>query len=84
MALAPPLKVRYLKSERLNKERYKSEWEPVLQLLEVPFSQLIVADDGAGANGVRFIRLRFAGMSRGVVILDDIGVRSLDSLERGD
>jgi len=69
--LAPPLKVRYLKSESLNKKRYKADWEPVLQTFEVPLATL-AKDDIAN---IRQLRIRFDGSEPGVVILDDIGIR---------
>ena len=69
--LAPPLKVRYLKNEAENTSRYKSDWEPVLQQLEIPFSML-----GGDPRQVRVIDISFEHMPPGVVILDDIGVRT--------
>lgn len=69
--LAPPLKVRYLKSEGLNKERYKADWEPVLQVFEVPLSALAMGDIAA----IRQLRIRFDSSEPGVAILDDIGIR---------
>lgn len=74
-ALAPPLRVQYLKSETLNKESYKSSWEPVLQHLEIPLDVLrSVAADGTPLP-IESLSLRFAGVPEGVVIVDDIGVR---------
>ncbi len=75
--LAPPLRVQYLKSERLNNERYNAEWEPVLQHIEVPLRQLL-SDDDDDATGIRYLRLRFGQTGPGVVLLDDIGVRRPD------
>ena len=72
--LAPPLRVQYLKSERLNEERYNAEWEPVLQHMEVPLRQLL-PDDDDGVTGIRYLRLRFGQTGPGVVLLDDIGLR---------
>jgi len=69
--LAPPLKVRYLKSAGLNKERYKADWEPVLQVFEVPLSTLT----GDNIADIRQLRIRFDSNEPGVVILDDIGIR---------
>jgi dienelactone hydrolase len=73
--LAPPLRVQYLKPESLNKERYKSEWEPVLQAFEVPLSVFAAEGDGWQVSDIRFLRFRFDQASEGVVILDDIGIR---------
>lgn len=72
--LAPPLKVRYLKSERLNKERYKADWEPVLQTLEIP----LVDIGGDVIPRIREILITFDGEEPGVVILDDIGIRRIN------
>jgi len=69
--LAPPLKVRFLKSEKLNSERYKADWEPILQVFEVPISLLA----GGDVSAIRQLRFNFDNAEPGVVILDDIGVR---------
>jgi len=63
--------VRYLKSKDLNDELYKADWEPVLQVFEVPLATL-AGDDIAA---VRQLRIRFDNSEPGVVILDDIGIR---------
>lgn len=75
--LAPPLKVRYLKSERLNKERYKADWEPILQTLEIP----LVDIGGDVIPRIREILIIFDGEEPGVVILDDIGIRRINNGE---
>ena len=69
--LAPPLKVRFLKSKGLNDKRYKADWEPVLQVFEVPLAALA----GDDITSVRQLRIRFDKTEPGVVILDDIGIR---------
>ncbi|MGI9204953.1 MAG: hypothetical protein ACR2Q3_13145 [Woeseiaceae bacterium] len=69
--LAPPLKVRYLKPEDVSKKRYKADWEPVLQVFEVPLSTLTSGDIAS----IRQLRIRFDASEPGVVILDDIGIR---------
>ena len=79
--LAPPFRVRYLKHEGDNEDRYKADWEPVLQLLEVPLGALL---NGADPGTVRELRIRFSDMAEGVVILDDIGVRRTGPAVAGD
>lgn len=69
--LAPPLKVRYLKNEAENKSRYKSDWEAVLQQLEIPFTAF-----GGDPRRVRAISFSFPDIPSGVVIIDDIGTRT--------
>ena len=69
--LAPPLKVRYLKSKGLNDKLYKADWEPVLQVFEAPLAALA----GDDITAVRQLRIRFDNSEPGVVILDDIGIR---------
>ena len=69
--LAPPLKVRFLKSEKLNDKRYKADWEPILQVFEVP----LLALAGGDISAVRELRFRFDHAEPGVVIIDNIGIR---------
>lgn len=82
--LAPPLRVQYLKSERLNKETYNAVWEPVLQHMEIPLQRLLTADGSAAVPGIRYIRLRFGQTRSGVVIVDDIGLRRSTNQQRGE
>ena len=72
-SIAPPLKVRYFKSERRNKDAYNTDWDPVLQTVDVPIADL---SEPRGGATISRIRLRFGGAEDGVVIVDDIGLRS--------
>jgi hypothetical protein len=67
--VAPPLRVQYLKSAALNRERYDELWEAVLQTVEVPLP-------GIAPEAVRAVRLRFDGSCAGTAILDRIGVQT--------
>ena len=73
--LAPPLRVRYLKHEALNDERYKDNWEPVLQYLEVPLARFAPTAQEGEVQGFRYIALEFDDAAPGVAIVDNIGVR---------
>lgn len=84
VALAPPLRVQYLKSKRLNTAGYKSEWEAVLQHVEVPLAALSTIDDSGRPTAIRTLRFRFADAPAGVVIFDDIGVRRAITPTNGD
>lgn len=70
-ALAPPLRVRQLKNASATKDEYKSDWEPVLQHVEVP----LAAFPEIEPTTLQHVRLRFDGNAPGVVLLDDIGFR---------
>ncbi len=74
--LAPPLRVQFMKPESLNNRRYNSAWEPVLQAVEVPLSAFVAANPELDLSTTRYVRFRFDRTPEGVVILDDIGVRS--------
>jgi len=79
-ALAPPLRVQQLKNAAATKEEYKSDWEPVLQYLEVP----VTAFAGIDTAALRIIRLRFDRQQPGVLLVDDIGLRSPSRTASGD
>ncbi|MDX1482230.1 MAG: hypothetical protein R3315_11170, partial [Woeseiaceae bacterium] len=70
--LAPPFRVRYLKHEGENEARYNDPWEPVLQHVEIPLTDLACEDEPVN---IEAIDVRFAAAPEGVVILDDIGLR---------
>ena len=70
-ALAPPLRVQQLKNASATKAEYKSDWEPVLQHVEVPLAAFPEVEPAA----LQHVRLRFDGNAPGVVLLDDIGFR---------
>ena len=67
--MTPPLKVQFLKLERLNRKRFPKNWEPTFQSYEIPLAQFERLDVGQLAV------IRFRPEGSGVVILDDIGFR---------
>jgi dienelactone hydrolase len=71
--LAPPMRVRYMKNEELNKQNYESDWEAVLQHAEVPLSLFVQSNVALDLAAISQIRFRFDRQSEGVVILDNIG-----------
>jgi dienelactone hydrolase len=78
-SLVPPVRVRYLKNHALNKERYKAEWEPVLQFVQIPFHAFRQANPAFDLSATRTVRFRFDRDPEGILIIDDIGTAALDS-----
>ena len=77
-ALVPPVRVRYLKNDTLNKDRYKAEWEPVLQFVQIPFDAFLQANAAFDLSATRTIRFRFDREEEGILIIDNIGTAALD------
>lgn len=71
--LAPPLRVRYLKHEASNAAQYNDVWEPVLQYIELPLTDLLAS--GGDVSGLRYLRFHFDVAEPGTVILDNIALR---------
>ncbi|MDP5070215.1 MAG: hypothetical protein NWQ45_04885 [Congregibacter sp.] len=71
--LIPPVRVQYLKSKKQNKEEYNSDWEPVLQYVEIPFSAFLSVNPQLALSKVTAIRFEFDQAARGILILDNIG-----------
>ena len=67
--MTPPLKVQFLKLERLNRKRFPKNWEPTFQSYEIPLARFAELDVEQLAG------IRFRTEGSGVVILDDIGFR---------
>lgn len=76
LVLAPPMRVRYMKNEVLNKETYESDWEAVLQHAEIPLSLFVENNVEMDLAAISQIRFRFDQQPEGVVILDNIGFLS--------
>jgi hypothetical protein len=76
--LIPPVRVRYLKNAKRNREQYNADWEPVLQHLEIPLSAMMERNPQLQLDALRFVRLRFDRSSEGVLIFDHIG--TIDAL----
>lgn len=72
-SLAPPLRVKYLKPAALNEERYKTDWEPVLQHVEIPLAAFAANGSGPHLTELSSMRFRFRAGTPGVAILDDVG-----------
>lgn len=71
--LIPPVRVQYLKSRTRNKNAYNSNWEPVLQYVEIPFSAFASANPSLNLSEIESIRFDFNQSDDGVLILDNIG-----------
>ena len=74
MPLMPPLKAtftRYPLAEKI----YGSASEPALQTYEIPFAELKRLNPGFDPTGIRELRLIFNRSRKGVIMLDEVGVR---------
>ena len=80
----PPFEVRFLKSARMDRERYRRATEDIPQTISIPVARLLappVLDeaaperDAAGPPPVRGVRFRFDPAVGGEALLDDIGFR---------
>lgn len=73
--LAPPLRVRYLKSRALNERRYNADWEPVLQTVDIPLAAFARANPELALSELTALRFRFDQGARGIIMLDNVGFR---------
>ncbi|MFQ5677182.1 MAG: hypothetical protein ACE5G1_14915, partial [bacterium] len=73
--LAPPLRVQVLKPKGLNRELYHNPWDPVLQTCELPLGRFTTVNPELDLSQIRKIRFRFDQSSKGVILLDNIGIR---------
>ncbi|MFQ5817034.1 MAG: hypothetical protein ACE5H2_03640 [Terriglobia bacterium] len=71
--LPPVLKARFTKLSALEKKRYHSPSEPVLQTYELPLSAFVEADPRFKPANLETIRFRFDRSPKGVIILDQVG-----------
>ncbi len=67
--MTPPLKVQFLKLERLNRKRFPKNWEATFQSYGIPLARFESLDLA------HLAAIRFRTEGSGVVILDDIGFR---------
>lgn len=65
--ITPPLKIRYLKLDWLNRKRFPKNWEPTFQSYAIPLERFHSVDLE------RLAAIRFRTVGAGIVILDDIG-----------
>ncbi len=71
--LAPRLKVQFEKLDLLQKN-YGSTWEPAFETFEIPRARFESASKSL--KNIKYIRFIFDRTPRGVIIVDDIGVRN--------
>lgn len=76
----PPFEVRFLKSETMNRERYRRLVEEIPQTISISAERLLplLPTGDAEVTGVRF---RVDPETPGAVLLDDIGIRRGDAIE---
>lgn len=70
--IAPRLNVRFLKTKRLTKERYKNEWEPALESIFIPLH--LFRSEKINLSKISTLTIQADTKQAGVVILDRIGV----------
>lgn len=72
--LPPALKVTFTKSKAMDKRRYRSASEPVLQTYELPLSVFVETEPRFRPAELKAVRFVFDRTEKGVIILDRIGV----------
>jgi len=74
MPLIPPLKARFTRYPLVEKS-YGSASEPALQTYEIPFADIKRLNPGFDPARIREFRLIFDRTRKGVIMLDEVGVR---------
>ena len=74
MPLMPPLKARFTR-HALVENSYGSASEPALQTYEIPFADIKRLNPGFDPARVRELRFVFDRPRKGVIMLDEVGVR---------
>jgi len=74
MPLMPPLKAQFTRYP-LAEKSYGSASEPALQTYEIPFADIKRLDPGFDTAKIRELRLIFDRSRKGVIMLDEVGVR---------
>lgn len=80
--LHPLLKSRFTKADALEKKRYESATEPILQFFELPLSAFVEAEPAFQPDELVTIRLVFDLSLEGVIILDRVGFAEGSNLAR--
>lgn len=71
--LTPRLKVQYVKLKGLNQENYGDVWEPTMETIELPIS--VFNTNQLQLDHIKSINLNFNRTEKGVLILDEIGLK---------
>jgi dienelactone hydrolase len=74
--LLPPLKVRFMKLERLDKIFYENASEPVFQTVDVPLAAFVQQNAKFDPAQLKSVRLTFDRTPSRVLILSQIGIRA--------
>ncbi len=74
MPLMPPMKAKFTRLDYLE-ENYKKESEPILQTFEISEQIIALMNPAFKLQQLRSFQLRFDGSDKGVIALDEIGVR---------
>jgi dienelactone hydrolase len=76
-ALLPPIEVRFMKLEPLDRKFYKSPSEPVFQTLRLPLSAFAAQNTRFDAAKLKTVRFEFDRTPSRVVIVSEIGFSDL-------
>ncbi len=71
--VSPRFKVRFLKTKALTTDRYKNEWEPLLETMILPFTDFEGREE-FNFDGIISMHFEFPGEAPGIVMIDRIGV----------
>ncbi|MEQ9413725.1 MAG: hypothetical protein RIF39_07835 [Cyclobacteriaceae bacterium] len=71
--LTPRLKVQYVKLKGLNQENYGATWEPTMETFELPLS--VFNNTKVRLDHLKSITINFNKTEKGVLILDEIGLK---------
>jgi len=71
--LTPQLKVQYVKLKGLNQENYGDVWEPTMETFELPMS--LFNTTTVPLDHIKSISFNFNKTEKGVIILDEIGLK---------
>ena len=73
--LQPRYRAQYLKPAGMNRDRMGPSWEPNLGTYSVPVQQFLTQNSSLDAGAIQSVRFVFDQTGRGVITLDEIGVR---------
>ncbi|MBZ0244592.1 MAG: hypothetical protein K8H85_01470, partial [Cyclobacteriaceae bacterium] len=72
--ITPRLKVQYVKLKGLNQENYGDVWEPTMETFELPIAAF--SSQTVRLDHFKSITLNFNKTEKGVLILDEIGLKN--------
>jgi len=79
--LLPPIEVRFMKLELLDRKFYKSPSEPVFQSIRLPLSAFAAQNKKLDIAKLKAVRLEFNRTPSGAVIVSEVGFSGGRSLQ---